>query len=598
MKNKPFRKFAFMLMLVMSFAFILSGCNLFERNWYEYYNAVVVSVEYPNGDKIEVNKRELLTAFNNYGTNLISSYGYTYQEAVDQTLTQLVNQKIKLKIAEQEAQISNAEKNKLYRDTLLEVEDYLQTYIDDVKKDWNITDADIIDETDSQEDVVVYTPYTKKVKVENVGGVLKLVVIENAGNEQEEDVEFAFMADPFKKDEISEKIYEFVINKTKFSSENQTLTPVEENEKETARVFKEAVKRFVNSVKRSEEGLRLSTDDQSVLTRALQKFYENKLDNLLLGKMEEIITPVSEYASVTVAQLLSRYESMVKQSYEKYAYNSSSLNQDMLNSFTNVNYYGNFFGQQPEQDYFFVSHFLLSFTDAQKKEMEDLEKMRQLGGTGEISELEYKQRRQAIINRIPVKERDLQTGKIIEITSPSNQKYLSHVMAELESAYLQAGNNFEKRVAAFKNIVYKYNQDPGIMNSEYLYVMGTKDSIMDPEFTKHARELHENGEKGAYNQSPAVSTYGVHILFYAGDVKDFMPYEFSSLNDIIFSEEEVLTLETTLLNPFSNKTVLDKVFESIQSNISSNNERTYLNVVKENLIITKHTSNYKDLILD
>ncbi len=599
MKKNTFRKFALMLMFLVSFTFILSGCNLFERNWFEYYNAVVVSIEYPDGDKIEINKRELLTAFNNYGQNLVSSYGYTYKEAVDDTLTQLVNQKVKLKIAENDVVISNAEKNKLYKDTLLDVESYLETYIDEVKKDWNITTPTIVDPEQEDEDIVLYTPYETKVRIEgDSSGNLKLVLIDYSQDEIEEDLEFAFMSDAFAKETISEKLYEYIINKTKFSSQNQTLTPYEEYEKQNARIYKEAVKRFTKTLKTSEEGMRLSTDDESVLQRAFQKFYENKLDNLLLTKMSEIITPTSEYASVNVAQVLSRYENMIKQSYEKYAYSASNLNSDMLNDFSNVNYYGNFYGNKHPQEYFFVSHFLLQLTDAQKQELEDLESKREFGGTGEVGEIEYAQMRKAILNRIPVIERDLETGKIIEVTNSSEQKYLSNIMAELEDAYLRAGNNLEKRVEAFKKIMYKYNQDPGILNSEYLYVIGTEDSNMDAEFTRVARELHENGVAGAYSASPAVSTYGVHILFYAGEVSSHMPYEFSNLNSVILGEEEIFKLEATLLNPFNNKTLLDKVFESIQTSIANNNEGNYLNVIKEDLKITKYTSNYKDLILD
>lgn len=600
MKKNTFRKFAFMLMFLISFTFILSGCNLFERNWYEYYNAVVVSIEYPNQEEnIEINKRELLSAFDNYGKNLVANYGYTYKQAVDDTLTQLINQKIKLRIAKDDAVITNADKNKLYRDSLLEVENYFETYIEEVKKDWNVALPTITDPETEAEDIVLYNPYETKVRVErDLNGKLKLILLETQNEDKQEELEFEFMVDAFDKETISEKLYEYVMNQTTFSSENEMLTPIEEYSKQTARIFKEAVKRFTNILKKSEEGLKLSTDDESVLKRALQKFYDNKLDNLLLTKMSEIITPTSDYAGVDVAQVMSRYENMVKQSYEKYAFSNDALKNDMLGNFADVNYYGDFYSQKPTQEYFFVSHFLLQLTEEQKQELTDLEAKKELGGTGEVGEVEYVQRRQQILNRIPVKERDLETGKIIEVTNPTSQKYLADIMNELQHAYAQAGNNLQNKVNAFKDIMYKYNQDPGVLNSEYLYVIGTEDSQMDAEFTRVARDLHKNGKVGDYNLSPAVSSYGVHILFYAGDVASHMPYQFENLNSIVFNEEDILTLESTLLNPFSNKTLLDKVYESIQNTISNNNEKSYLNIVKKDLKIEKFTSNYKDMILD
>ena len=64
------------MMMILSLSFVLTGCSLFEKNLAKYYNTVVVAVEYQDGDKIEITKKELITAFNNYGANLVSNRLY------------------------------------------------------------------------------------------------------------------------------------------------------------------------------------------------------------------------------------------------------------------------------------------------------------------------------------------------------------------------------------------------------------------------------------------------------------------------------------------------------------------------------------------
>jgi hypothetical protein len=600
MKKSLVKRFALMIMLVISFSFILTGCNLFERNWFKYYNAVVVSIEYPDGETIEINKRELITAFNNYGANLVNNYGQSYEQAMETTINQLVNQKVLLKKSKEETVITNAEKNKLYTDTLKSVNEYFEPLLEEVEKDWEIDGVEIIEAEEESKESLLYTPYEKKVElIRDDKGNLKLQLLNLEKDPKAEELKYEFMSDVYDTDTIVDVFYNFVINKTQFKSENPVLNESELLQQQNARVYKEAVRRLISNIKVNEKGLKLSTDDESVLKRTLKVFYENSLDNLLINNIQEVITPTAKFSQITIANLLTKYKNLAGTSYEKYFANPSVLESDMLDSYSNVNYYGNFSLHKAEekQDFFFVSHILIQLTDQDKAELEELDKKRDIGGTGEIGEIEYHEKVNQILNRVKAQERD-DEGNIIEVENSSQQKYAADVLRELKLALAQTQTN-EQKATAFRNVMYKYNQDPGSLNSEYLYVIGSKESRMVESFTDASRKLYDNGN-GEFGQISELvrSTHGLHIVFYAGDVKDYMPFEISSLNsfNVENDEENAFVLDSVLLNPLSNKTLLDKVFESVADEVASKNESMYLNVVKADLTIKKYTSNYKDLL--
>lgn len=73
-------------------------------------------------------------------------------------------------------------------------------------------------------------------------------------------------------------------------------------------------------------------------------------------------------------------------------------------------------------------------------------------------------------------------------------------------------------------------------------------------------------------------------------------FDFANADDIKFNDEDIYKMSQTLLNPLNNKTLFDKIYESISVSESSANEVAYINVLKQDLKITKYKNAYKDLL--
>lgn len=594
--KKAIKNFALIMMMILSLSFVLTGCSLFEKNLAKYYNTVVVAVEYQDGDKIEITKKELITAFNNYGANLVSNSGYTVEDALNQTITALINQKVLIKTSEGLVEYSNLDKNNLWDDTYKALQTNVETFITEVKEDWEISTP--TSEEAEEDKVVAYTPFEPTVTLEYENGQY---VIKLTEEQEDEDValKFSDMSNIENKDVIVANLYNAIMANTVFTSTNETLTELEIIERQNARVYEEAINRYIKTLLSNEEGLKLSVDLESVFEREIKRIYENKLDSLKITKMQEIITKTTTYSKVTVQDVLDKYNDMLKETILKYALNATQFDTDVLSSFSSINYSEN-------EDYFFVSHILLKFSDEQQEEYNSLSDN---FNSGKISALEYQERLTQLTNQIIAVERDAD-GKIIS----SSNKNAQTVLNELTTALTNAENNAlaetrflseteqqkavkEAKALAFRTIMYKYNQDDGALNAEYLYVVGTENSQMVEPFTNSARKLYNegNGEFGSIS-GLVQSEYGVHIVFYAGPITQAFPIKVNSIDNVVLNTSDVQVLADTLLNPLNNKTLFDKVFASITAQTSSQDETMYINNLKKDLKITKYVSRYKDLL--
>lgn len=576
MKNSALKKIALMIIFLLSTTFVLTGCTLFQKDMEKYYNTIVATIQYEDGHKIEINKRELITAFNNYGASLVQNSGYTLEKAIDATMNALVNQKVLLEASKGKITFDNADKNKLWKDSLQAILNNVEAYAEQVRTEWEIEKPKT--EAGEEDKKVVYTPFEPVVTLEFENGQYVIKVVQE--NNNEEELLVADMADVENKTLITNNLYNAVMQKTQFDKTGD-LTDLEKLQRQEARVAAEAIKRYTKNLLTAEKGLKLSTDNQSVFKREIEKIYTNALTNAKVTKMQKLIARDTTYSTFTVQDVLNKYKQMLLESVQKYSVNPSALENDMLNNFEAVNYYNG-------EDYFFVSHILLKFSDQQKAEYESLKSDL---AKNLISASYYNQRVEQLINQIVAVERDAE-GNVIENSAKTSGQVLTEVQNALASATTK-----EQKAQAFRNLLYKYNQDDGALNSEYLYVIGTKNSQMVETFTNAARELYNNGNGVFGSISNLVpSEYGVHIVFYAGPVNQVFPITVNSVDNVVLTTEDIQILNTTLLNPLNNKTLFDKVYASLTEQSASANELMYLNNLKKDLTITKYVSRYKDLL--
>lgn len=534
-----------LLCLLLSVAFILTGCDLFPRNLEQYLNKPVCTITYADGKKEEISTEAFINAFNSYGASL-TQQGSTYEQAAEQTVEVLISRYVLLNHAKQVVEISPEDQKEIWDDVYTSLKSNLDSYVTEVRKDWNIDEPSV---QTSEEDVVKYTAYEKIAEVVEVNGEYKIKLLET--------------------DDVQSTNFTSLENVIQAFKNYANPTDTTNN----ARIKKEAYRRFVTALKKNEEGLDLSKDSDSVVKRYAEKLEKSIEENYYITNLEEYYKTVDDYSTITVQQVLKKYKTLMLQSKYKYEANNETYDKAMLESFKDVNYV-------VDDNYFFVSHILVKFSDAQSNEYKNLET------DAYISRDVYNQRMANLAQQVVAKVRD-EDGKVTDDTSVKASDILNSLKTDLSYA-----NSDEEKAEIFKNYMYKYGEDPGVQNAEYMYVIGNETSQMVESFTNASRELNKNGEFGAVSDL-VISEHGVHIIFYGGKVQNL--FEINNINNFNLDVEDIEKLTSTKLSPLNNKTVFDKVFEMLSDDNYSIFENMNLNVLKKDIKIEKHTNVYKNL---
>ncbi len=561
MKNK-FRIVA--LLLVACVAFMFAGCDLFSKNSSAYYNQVVISVAYGDGSKIEINRKDFLTAYNNYGQNLISQYNYTEEKAKNATVDALVNRKILLKEAKSVAktaegssvELTDLDKKDLRYQTYESLLSNARDYKDDIRNAWGETKEDEM-KKDTSSDTTVYTPYEKKARpvYDKETKQYRIELIKDDTTKR-----------PSKIFNSLDEIYTAFVNETKNNSEDKYA--------------REEYRRYVASLQASQKVLQTNYTEEELVKNEIKRIYENLEDNEYITKYQDYKQENGGYSTITVAQVLDKYKSMISVSKFKYENDLDSFNSDMLEKRENVNYFVN-------DDYFYVAHILIKFSDEQQKEYDSLENLSNKGQGDIISAEQYEKQKDALYSSIKASVRDAETGEITATDTVLAKDVLKEVQVALSNATTK-----EAKDEAFRKLMYKYNEDGGIMNAKYPYVIGENDSKMVENFTKASRKLNDNGEYGAIS-GLVESEYGLHIVYYMGKCEN--PYTIPvdnkiDLRDTYIKDEgtaqekpysDVLMLDEYKLNNLNNKTLFDLIFENLSNDNYSQFESMNLNTMKK-----------------
>ncbi len=544
---------------MLAFAFILSGCDLFPRNMSAYLNKSVCTITYEDGEVEEITSKEYINAFNSYGYTLVQN-GTEYKDAAKQTVEVLVNRHVLLHHAEKNNLVTiDAEaKREILDDVYTALESNLDTYIEEVQKDWDITTPTSPEDDDEK---VVYTPYVQQAEVVFDGESYKIKLLDN--DDDEPETNFSNL--------------DAVINQFKAYALKNDGT-------EDAKVKKEAYRRFTATLKSNEQGLGLSTDTDSILNRYCEELYKNTEENYIITNLEDYYQTEGGYSTISVKQVLNKYKSLMLQSKFKYEANSENYDKDMLENFEDVYYV-------VDDNYFFVSNLLVMFDEekigsngmTQKQTYDDLKTKYD---KGYITYGEYQQRLMNLAYQVVATARDSE-GNTISGSEISVQTLLSDLQKELNLATTD-----EDKAKVFNDYLYKYGEDTGVENAEYPYVIGTETSQMVESFTSASRELNDKGEFGAIS-GLVPSEYGVHIIMYLGKVENLFTISNVSTFNLVDSDIEKLT--ETKLSPLNNKTVFDKIFEQLSEDNYSVFENMNVTVLKNKCKIVEHESVYMNL---
>lgn len=233
---------------------------------------------------------------------------------------------------------------------------------------------------------------------------------------------------------------------------------------------------------------------------------------------------------------------------------------------------------------FTVSHILIGFTDEQKAKYTSI-----TADTNPSSNVQNK------LNELYAE-------------TTSNGKSAYDIYIEVQTA-LDKTDTLEEKYQIFRELINKYNSDPGMQNldqlnsstqkPQYEYLMsGTaENNNMVEEFTEASIELFENGIKGEISDL-VWTEYGAHIIMYTRDLADFIYTGASGMEGSVI---EVLkgNYADTLFAPltsYGNRTCFDTLVDSYFTRSYSNYRSFILNDYKNEHQITIINSEFKNFI--
>lgn len=584
------------VLILMCTVTILSGCNLVQTNSNALSDAVCASV----GEDISVTRRELV----NYYVS-VTNQGYSYE--ISDLLDELINQKLIIKEVKENLSTYVSAlgeeledggtslkdiKNKYYYNTAMQsVYDYLDNQI--LTNENAIRSARGLELIEDQDEDEAETDYDKEDLYESSVEV----VINDSGSKQivvkydDQKVETSLIAD-----------YDYA--------------SVDHGDKE---IRKLAYDRFIESLKRNEKGKNLDTNEQNVLNREIERVYKIYEEQQYLNFFQEKYNR-TQYVLDNGA-IVENYKQLVKQSYSQFALegeNSYSTYVKTMQDDASSVYYHPYSSKTDGKGFIKVAHILIKFTDDQ------------LVGSNDDDTLSYKEILE--INDVTERENALEQWKqqcagkarytLADEDADSSHlagneygEYISYssIYAEILEALAKCTSS-QQKAEVFNDLVYKYSQDEGSINpSKFTYYSVSVDSSVEESwvtgFAETARELYgENGE-GAFSLSAPL--YVNNVTFdddgsvtsgtYAGYHMIFVLDEYSNLCDInsidSLGEDFAFTLlQTRLMLGVEEKSVYDKIYDSLSLNNYSTYRTNWLETKKDGLKIVFNKKAYQDLL--
>lgn len=561
---------------------MFAGCNLLEINKQKYYNeaVVVVSLQEGYGDAYKsyektYTKKDLLTAYYNYSYEYVAQGQITDIEyAMNYAINNMVNADllytyVKLNYYDNPAydlDFTDADKN----DAKLAAFDSMQNSIFEIEaevfEEWDIefTDSEELSADEAQALRASYEAYTPSVTVQVIDGKEVIVLDEVAVDAHDTRVAPEHFVQEIRDPEVSREAYTRYIKKLQDAAKAEGR-----DNSETAVLLYE------------EEALIESNTRSKYLTK-FENWY-NKYFNFTYDSENQVYVLNEDIQD----SIVETYKQNYIEQRDTYTNSKEAYHTAMGDKVDNVYYHAN-----SGNEYVYVSHILLKFSDAQVKQIKELDTKL---ANKLISQARYDELVQDIANRTVVKyEMD---GKTYTSTADKVYNKISN--------YVNTGDEIlsnpnadadEKQIALvekakrFNDMLYMYNDDEGIMNADYAYVVNLDTNVTDKmvkPFADKAREMHADGIKGAMSDM-VITEYGVHIMFYCGEVTNVV-------DDIDTLTAIDLIKRNTQLS--SAKSLFSLAYDQLSSDKYSSNVTNFIADCRINIVnVEKIVDNYKDLL--
>ncbi len=527
------------LLLVVTCCF--AGCSTFKVDYVKYYNEVVAEV---NG--YQITRHELINSYNNYGYSYyVSQQGKSQDEALKSTLNLLIDRRLLADYIKQDEKyaLTQYDINEIYQEVLESIESSFESYLSTAREIYNVDEPE---EAEDEEESTVYKKadyqYSKRAELEYGSDIIKYL-----DEKDETIVEYALDNDfvvnysSKTKSEIVGKLYAKFMENINY---NQYL---EENyETLINKALSLMSKNLINYeyYLRDECGNKYSTDTPSLIKRYIERLYNNQLQTAYISNFEDYYV---DHETLSTSKLLNKYIELVETDYAKYT-----------NSLTSYYDYLKTVGSDAEMVYYtpenatgkfgYFLHVLLPVDEDVFTQLDADEE------TGLYDEQKFANHKTDTILRQTHQARNTATGELID-----GDKTIQDILQE----YKDSVNSLDD----FIDFMFRYTSDTATLTADKPYVIGydgdTNYSSMVDEFTDEAIRLLKNNLTKTESNEYIVTKYGVHLLYYVGDVK--ADFNYADRNSVVISRDDTLSnnLYYTKTNELTGKTYFDVLFDLV-----------------------------------
>lgn len=541
----------------------LTGCNLLELDKKKYYEQVVASVTSEHSEYVrEYTKKELIEAYYNYSYSSVQNGTKTAEDGVKTAFNSMIERGLLVAGIEKEyikaglIEFTEEHKNQIREDAFEYMQDQIFEYEDEIRIEKGLT-------PESEDTATTEEEVEESLRAEY--------------NKYEPTIIYDEESDKAVKNLELEK--DSVLGYTVPLHFTQKITD--------EAISNEAYVRYVKALQKNAKAEGRDSSESEVVKYEEERLIKLLTENKYLELFEEYLANNNLYNTIdsdgnyTVRQdvldkVVEYYQEQYNIQKNLYDLNIDAYHTAMGSDASKVYYHPN-----SGEEYMYVSHILLKFSDSQTKEVEALKTKLE---NKQISQEEYDRKVKNIANNIQVvyeKNNEVYT---------SNAEEVYNTVVDYVNTY--GGNDVEKRAKLFNDMIYIYNDDEGIMNKDFAYVVNLKTTVEDKmvkEFADASRELNENPDKGIGSLSDMVITeYGVHIIFHAGLVENII-----TSNNIDNLTYQALFRHNTQLS--SNKTLFNFVYDQLTFDSYSTRTSDLVAQIKGLVTINDYVDNYDDL---
>ncbi len=561
----------------------LAGCATFSIDRVKYYNEIVATV----GEK-NITRADLLSAYNSYGyTYFVSQSNQSEAEAMNSTLDILIDRELLYQYAldnDDRYRPSAYQVNEAIQSMFDSLDQETQNYVSEAKDIFNIeSSASTTDETEEEETAYLYEDYKykprAKVSVRYYQDASKKTISSTETEFKEYYIEYITEDEPTNYETLidstylnnfnSDEVIDAIIEKY-FSDFKENLSYTEKSENVDL-IYNKVLSLMAEDLReyeyylRDENGKEYSKDTDSLIYRYFERNFESQIEALYLTNIQ---TYFLENEDLSIQALIDEYLYLTESSYTKYVNHEETYKTDLQAIGTNADtmYYhptnlsdGTKFG--------YVLHTLIS-VDGLDDALTALDSDAEILDNPDLYESKYNEIISEYLDNLEISVRNPETGLIDSTTD------FATVLNEYSE--ITKISDYEEKLNEFILFMFKYTGDyESSLVSGMPYVVGTNGySKMAEAFTEEAERLINAGVKGgttpASTENLCVSNYGVHFLFYIGEVGDqdyYIPY---ADRESVYIQSDNKSFDNgrynlyyKILNPMTGETYFDMLFDAV-----------------------------------